>query len=422
MNFVITNIGISRIQDAQAGGFKIVIAEFRLGSEAGFTPAPTDTSVRGTEVYRGKPTGFSIEGDNTVVYNLVLDANVGPFVYGNVGLFLEGGELFALGARDHTLQKLVTTASAVGNVIEEEARVVLSNIQPVIEFTGQGVLVPETSDLSFIPAPAAAAGNAYIAHETDDDGNHMLLYKEANGIWGINTHQNRVIKRGLVTGESNTTLITSTNIPSPELLTNPGFTGPAGWTAGVGWILGTESAFSNGDQAVNADLTQTVGKLVADAYYLVEINVTSLISGTLSVSVGGSTAVSVSSDTRHYLVQAGSTKVFTITANSSFVGRIDSASLVEVEADIVTNGTFASDVELGEERRMDSLLFGRAICSGIQTAAADIYQNVPSLVLRQKVYCSVHHIVVPPDLYRCSSVRVALVLEEIAPPAHTPRL
>jgi hypothetical protein len=76
-------------------GIQVVAATFRLGATATEFSHLAQT-LPGGVVYNGLPEQMDAildEENNTVIYRIVLDENVGDFSYGNVGLYLPSGEL-----------------------------------------------------------------------------------------------------------------------------------------------------------------------------------------------------------------------------------------------------------------------------------------------------------------------------------------
>ena len=95
---VITNDGITAINNASNSGPRVDIDTFKLGADANFTPLATDTDIHGTQRYSGSVTNYRVVDADVVEFELIIDQTEGDYSYGNVGLFLSSGDLFALAA------------------------------------------------------------------------------------------------------------------------------------------------------------------------------------------------------------------------------------------------------------------------------------------------------------------------------------
>lgn len=96
MNFLATNVGLAAATVA-AGGPKISITSFKLGTSI-TPPDPTDTTLHGATVYTGTVSAVLPVDADTADIIVQVPANAGPFLFGEVGIYTDGGVLFARAA------------------------------------------------------------------------------------------------------------------------------------------------------------------------------------------------------------------------------------------------------------------------------------------------------------------------------------
>jgi hypothetical protein len=93
--FLITDAGLAAASVAMPQGPYIHITSFEIGSAYGYTPQETDTGLNGTLLYTGVPTSYEYVGNNTLNIICEIPPDAGPFQFGEVALFLDGGVMFA---------------------------------------------------------------------------------------------------------------------------------------------------------------------------------------------------------------------------------------------------------------------------------------------------------------------------------------
>lgn len=177
---------------AQSGGPKITINNFKLGAGYGYSPSVSATGLVGTILYSGSPFNYTVNAENEVVYTLYLDETVGDFNFGEIGLYLEDGTLFAVGAYNSPQLKLKTTGSQVGNQIVIEAKLKLSNLAPVINFNIQQIALArilQVNGIHLLVPPILAGSNAYLTGSYDDETNIIYAFRHGDYRWSFPTHQ-----------------------------------------------------------------------------------------------------------------------------------------------------------------------------------------------------------------------------------------
>jgi len=116
----------------------------------------------------------------------------------------------------------------------------------------------------------------------------------------------------------------------PELVTNGGFDVDSGWTKGTGWTISGGTASCDGSQSSQSNLVQSSVVPINTTY---EVKFTATISaGGVTLAIGGSNGqtITTSSGTYTFISQAtaGDAHLY-FSANSTFVGSIDSVSVTE---------------------------------------------------------------------------------------------
>ena len=180
MKFVITRAGLDSAQRAQANGYYISLHTFAVGSAYNYTPEDTATSLKGTELHRARISGYRVIDENTVEYTCILDQNVGDFSYGEVGIYMEDGTLFALASQDRMIEKLRGGSSATGNRIIVEARLSFSQAESVIRYDLPQLTNTEMLELpsvAHLRPPVLAESNVYLTLTRDSTGQTIMAHK-----------------------------------------------------------------------------------------------------------------------------------------------------------------------------------------------------------------------------------------------------
>ena len=202
MIFTITTAGMAAAVAAQSSGPAIQITNISVGSAVGYTPNVGDTALHGTVLYSAAPSNYTVLDANDVQWTLNMDFTVGNFSFGEVGLFLGNGTLFALASLTTLQQKLATSSVQVGNNISLIAQITLSNLAAVVSFPLTTVSLAkflELTSIDLLNPPVFSNSNAYICHSNDDGGNPIFALRSADYSWGFPTHSSTWVS-GTVTG------------------------------------------------------------------------------------------------------------------------------------------------------------------------------------------------------------------------------
>lgn len=199
----LTNAGAAAIE---GGTGPVVVTTFKLGSAFGYVPQPTDTDIHGTEVFAGAPSLPIAVSANLVKYSIYLDYPLGPIDFGEFGIYMSNGELFALGTGSELVHKLPTTSSSVGNSIRLDIFLsfVGTNYEMFLEFAESNnefrMAVIQSPDV--LPQSAQAVPNAYIIPGVTASQSAFLAYTDRNGLWNFDAYAFANSHTGTITGSS----------------------------------------------------------------------------------------------------------------------------------------------------------------------------------------------------------------------------
>jgi hypothetical protein len=146
-------------------------------------------------------------------------------------------------------------------------------------------------------------------------------------------------------------------ITTKNLVDNGTFDSSTNWVADAGWSIADGKASTTGAQISSIDLVQTTtyANLAEGRPYKLQYTVSNYVAGTLSAFVRGTAAGTVSADGTYieYATAGSDTDAIKFTADSSFRGKIDDVSIVEVEsipADFTfTRGTNLTATRVGKD-------------------------------------------------------------------------
>ena len=214
--FQITDAGVQAANAANNGGPQVNLTTFQVGTAYGYIPSSGDKALHGTALYSGPFTDYQEDGVDAVLYTMVMDQTVGTFNFGEIGIFTDTGVLFALAAFAQPQEKVQATTTNPGNFVSLEAKLVLTNIAPVINFTQT---VSTNAKLLEIPAPDGLSSPALVANPNvysiqggDEIGNPIVAVRDTTtGLWSFSTHPVPTFT-GTIDGASTVTLASCSNI------------------------------------------------------------------------------------------------------------------------------------------------------------------------------------------------------------------
>lgn len=223
MYFILTDIGVSTIQSMTVPP---LLASYSLGSGYNYTPVATQTALSGSVLYQGAPSHPVVESPNLLRYVIVIDASVGDFSYGEVGLFLPGGDMFAIGTSSTLIRKnSVSSFSGNNVVIDCYVPVTGVNYDP---YTGvansaspaQAVAV---GSIDSLPIADQAESNLYIVPSRVLGNNASSIATANAGMWSVTGYVSEP-NIGTASSSTGSTVTVSGWSPStlPPAVTFPG--------------------------------------------------------------------------------------------------------------------------------------------------------------------------------------------------------
>jgi hypothetical protein len=188
MNFQLTDYAVALL-NANTG--PITLNTYTLGSAYNYIPAPGDTDIHGSLVFNGTPSVPVAVNANIIKYSIYLDYNVGPFSFGEIGLYV-GNNLFALGAASELINK-IQVGQTLGNSIRIDIylSMVGTNYQMWFDLAESNnefrVAIINSPDQ--LPQSADATPNVYIVEGADSSQSATLAYTDRIGLWNFDAYQ-----------------------------------------------------------------------------------------------------------------------------------------------------------------------------------------------------------------------------------------
>jgi hypothetical protein len=222
--FVISDAGNAAATTATPTGPYIHITQFRIYGNYNWIPDGTETSLPGPLLYTGGITNYYVVDYDTIELILFMDATVGPFQFGTIGIYLADGTLFATSVFDTLQEKLKTVGNQGGTQWRIRARLKLARASVICQvnvITSTQIL--EVSTWPFLVTPANQVGNANMAILTGEQntvGDSILVYKDSANKWAINDYTQ------IFSGDTGTGGVISTGFVSHPGLANVAFTLP----------------------------------------------------------------------------------------------------------------------------------------------------------------------------------------------------
>lgn len=204
--FIILNSGLDNaVTAAYPGGVSIKLTTFKVGSGTGYTPDPdTDTDLHGIVLYTGLISGYVRQGDGSLLLTCVLPAEVGPFVFGELGIYTDTGALFAVAVLETPIDKPSSTNSGFGTTFTFNALLKVGSSPVVIETTGSPLGYP----VQYVPTwsglePAPISGPAIymtIVAESDSKGDFGSAIRRTDGTWSIASNYVAMPQTAMING------------------------------------------------------------------------------------------------------------------------------------------------------------------------------------------------------------------------------
>lgn len=188
--FKITQVGINALTAAGHQGLKVSITTFKLGSAYGYTPALGDTSLHGGVVYTSQPAAWNMLSESSRDVVCKVPATAGPFAYGEIGLYLEDGTLFALAAFG-SLQVKSSAMSGIANALTFHCVLDVGANPAVIQvIAGTAGVVANVGNTHFVTGPDLMPGkpNALIVTEPVNGSNSLFMTYSNYNQWNVQNY------------------------------------------------------------------------------------------------------------------------------------------------------------------------------------------------------------------------------------------
>jgi hypothetical protein len=212
MIFTLTTAGESLISSFP--GIPPVFDEFRLGTGFGYIPSITDTAMHGAPVHTGVPSAGIIQANTLVKYTIAVEPNIGPFLFGEVGLYV-GGALMALGCASSLVTKTATVGAIDGNMVAIDCYLTTSGTSYTVyaelgNSAAQGI-IPHASSIEALPPAQNSLANLYLVASPDTQ-NSVIAFSLA-GQWNVTGYEELVHSRVVASGSASTVTLTASSIP-----------------------------------------------------------------------------------------------------------------------------------------------------------------------------------------------------------------
>lgn len=194
--FLITTGGQAAATVANPGGPYINIVEFRAGSAVNYTPvgyvpgvsATSQNALVGSTLYTSAPTTYTVVDADTIELTLVIPPTVSSFNFGELGIYLAGGVLFAICVFDSLQEHVHAVGNQAGTTWKIRARLRLAQIPAICNVTlinSQSLLeVPNWQSL-LRPDLQPTAANAAIVHDNNGSDDPVFVVRDSNTEWGL---------------------------------------------------------------------------------------------------------------------------------------------------------------------------------------------------------------------------------------------
>lgn len=179
----LTNAGKAALDAAQG---PVTVTKFVLGSGYAYTPEPTQTALQGSPLFTGVPTSATPVTSSVWRYGCLLDSSVGPIAWGEIGLFLADGTLFAVAVSDTLIQKNVGDSARADVFVS----LVGTNYAMWLDLaeSNNPFKIAVLGSVDQLPASADASPNAYIVTGFQDDQQAFMAYTNRSGWWNFDAY------------------------------------------------------------------------------------------------------------------------------------------------------------------------------------------------------------------------------------------
>ena len=176
---IITDVGLSAIANANAGGFLVNLKSFAVTEQVGVVLQNSDNVLEGTPVFYGLIESVEVVIPSSVKLTLPLPQQLpttGTWSLTELGIFLETGELFAHGTFD------VPYTKAAGNILNLLTLVTALGLTDVVNVTiGTNASLASTAAVHNLIAPPNAYTNAVVVQDLETTNKSVSNVEESSG-------------------------------------------------------------------------------------------------------------------------------------------------------------------------------------------------------------------------------------------------
>lgn len=222
--FLITTGGQAEATTANPGGPYIHITEFRAGSGVNYTPIgyvpgvspTTQSALVGSTLYTSAPSAYTVVDADTIELLLLIPPTQPSFFFGEIGIFLEDGTLFAICVFSSLQEHVHAAGNQAGTLWRIRARLKLAQIPAICNvelLVGQQILeVPNWQSL-LSPGFQPSNANAAIVHDNNGFDEPVFVVRDNDNEWGLINYRRKFTGSVSDSGASSTT----TNFTHPGL-------------------------------------------------------------------------------------------------------------------------------------------------------------------------------------------------------------
>lgn len=211
MNFVLTTSGIAALTASPST--PLPLSRFELGDAFNYTPSVGQTAIQGSQVWSGVPSDPVIHANNIIKYTVSLDANVGDFAFGEVGLFLPGGILLAIGSATALIPKVKHATGVEGNSVVVDCYISSVNgnyaIYAQLGNSSNELNLQSNSSVDSLEQAVRAYPN--ILQIPSPDGVNSCIAFSNNSLWSISGYEEQVYT-GVVSSITGTSVTSASGV------------------------------------------------------------------------------------------------------------------------------------------------------------------------------------------------------------------
>lgn len=216
--FVVTDAGLAAAAVAHPEGPFIHITAFKVGAAYGYVPDKGATDLNGALLYEGQPASYAFVGDNTLNVICKVAPDAGPFDFGEVGLYLQDGTLFAKAAFEKPQTKLSALGTNVLSTFTFNCLLQLEQTASVIKVTTESGAPPSLLEVemwSDVVPPGTSANpdvQMILVKELDANGNSSLIHQADPNHWTVGTNYHFVANANVTSSTVNSVDVDATGL------------------------------------------------------------------------------------------------------------------------------------------------------------------------------------------------------------------